>query len=437
MIFYPRTRSKTTIKWWISLMVLLTIGFSPLIHGADTMYERYEDEPVTVRDRTGNRRDIPIILREITENMILYSPQSSPEGELGLPLDNEELRLFYEYPREKWNQAITYMDIGRYKKAIETLRPMGYPLVKFLRIPAKRFNGHAVVYRLYNALIQAESLEEALVLAEHLPMKSLEPRFLQLTFELSEKLVREQRVTESVRAILTLPLSQAGSRELEMVLGVANQVRLQDAYASAKKIYGRLTGLEQSEIVNLAELWLAYLSLQENNPQEAQSYYKKAKTDDKSKKRYSLSQMIEGNLKLNKGEHVEAINELAQGMVYSDVSYDWMPDLLYHSGRTYQQLNNHSAMKNEKNKLVAANIYRQLQLFFPDNPWTEKAQKQLDSLPEPGELKEDKKLPSEQLDEVKKTGSGGSGQLQDYSTGSKQSQESNPSQDPGQSESLY
>lgn len=380
-----------SVRWL--LLLLAGVMAVPTSAFAQRMYNRYEGTDITVRDRTANERDIPIILRDINQESIIYSPMNYQQGTAELPLSNEELRLFYEYPTDQWNNVLRAMRLGNYTEAVELLRPMAYPLVKFLVVPEERFNGHEMVVRLYESLVKADFLDEALYLADKLPLEGLNEDFMSLTIDLANALVEDGDTIKSIRAIQLIPLTAERAPFIPMLLDFAGSLRTRGEYEAALILYGRLRGFPDPEVQQTANLWTAYINILIEQYDTVQSFLDLVGEIDKEERTFSLLRLIQGRLLLAREDKVNAINTIAEGVVASDVSYPWAPDLLFASALCYEQMNEHEAI--EDNKLVAANIYHQLRIFFPTSSWAEKAEVRMASLPVPAEV--EAALPDEEL----------------------------------------
>lgn len=382
-------------------MLLAVTVVSPLME-AQVMYQLYKDEPIVVYDRTGKKRNTPIILRNINQEAIEYSPQNYKKGTLELPLDNEELELYFEYPVKEWNRSLDAMKNGDYKTAIDLLRPIAYPLVKYLVLAEAQFNGHEAVLAFYASLVEGGSLDEALELAPYLPLERLRDDFADLTVELARRLVETGDAIKAIRAIKLIPLASNRMHLLPVMLQFANSLREQGQYDASLILYERIRQLPNSPVERRATLWIAYVNILIDQYDKARSFVAIIGDIDKKEEDYSLRQLVLGRLKLLSNDPVDAIDVISQGVVASDVSYAWMPDLLYASGLAYEGLGNHPLFHKDENapaqqastqiqvkdnKLVAANIYHQLKLFYPDNTWAKDAGERMKALPQPAEIK--------------------------------------------------
>lgn len=372
-----------------------------------SVYDEYKSSPITVRDRTGNNRDVPIILRDINSQAIVYSPINYQEGELELPLSNDQLRLFFEYPKEEWGQVLDALRLSDYKRAADLLRPMGYPLVKYLVLPENRFNGHEVVFKLYSALIDSGQLEEALELADKLPLEILNEQFISRTLDLARAQVEADSIIQAIRTIRLIPISDNNPQFLPLFLEFANLLRSKNQFDAALVIYDRMRTLQDATIRRTATLWTAYINVLTENYASAESFLNVIGEIDQTDPDYSLRQLILGRVQLSKDDYMSAINTISQGVVKSDVSYPWTPDLLYSSGLCYEAMKDHPTIKNSEQ--IAANIYYQLSLFFPKNEWTDKARERMKSLPQSAEVKA--ALPDEVLDQQKRQSSDGASEI--------------------------
>jgi len=389
------------IKPLIALSAVI-VCLSGTLH-AENMYAKYKDTDITVRDRTGNTRDIPIILRDINDTAIIYSPMSYQQGQLELPLSNKELRLFFEYPREEWDKVLAALRLDNYEQAVELLRPMGYPLVKFLVVPEERFNGHEVVIRLYTSLIRSGKLDEALTLARKLPLEALNDTYLELTMELANAMVEVGDTIGAIRAIQIIPMNEKRMQMIPRLMEFANSLRVRSQYEAALILYDRIRHIPNEELQRTSNLWISYINLLLEQYDTAAEYLERVTGLEETDRAYSLYQLIEGRLLLVAGNTADAINTIAIGVVNSDVSYPWMPDLLYASALCYETMGHQAAAAgplpegNIDKRLVASNVYYQLSLFYPDSEWTEKGMARMASLPKPEEVKA--ALPDEVLKE--------------------------------------
>ena len=113
---------------------------------AQDYFQQYGNKPVPVINYSkGQASDQVLSLVGLERgDLILRFPNQS--GEVGLPLDTEELKLEIQYP-EAVKKAYGQIEKGEYKEAIATLRPMVYPVVKYFEVPPENINVHEIIER--------------------------------------------------------------------------------------------------------------------------------------------------------------------------------------------------------------------------------------------------------------------------------------------------
>jgi len=347
---------------------------------------RYGDTPVPVIDESGGR-STQLFLVGRRGDTILFRQSRQGSGTLEMPADTGNLRLRLEYPAAV-NQAEQAVEQGDYERATQLLRPLVYPLLPFMDLSPEKINFHPILELHLRALIEGEFFEEAADLMDRLELGRMPGIIVAQAFELAEALSNAGESREALELMNEIPLSAEREEFLPMVLDFAAKLRENDQLDEAMVLYQRLQQIPGVPMRREAVLWSAYGNVQSGRTASARIFIEEVGAIERDERIFSLKKLIEGliHLEREEPEYTEAMQEISQGVIYSDIRYDWMPELLYTTGICYEALGRPQ---------VARQVYGQVTLFYPQTRWAEKCREAIAKLPEAEEIQRDESVVEE------------------------------------------
>jgi len=336
---------------------LITLLLGTALVGAQTDEElrQLERSNVPVIDRTGGGRS-QVQLVGVEGNEIKIAIEN---GQLMVPMDLPELRLFFRVPDLVGN-AQGLMRAGEYEQAFEMLRPVGYPLLKYVKIPPEKFNIHGTLALFYEAAIRAGDITEARYIANRLPLEEIDPYYTNLSFQLAAKIAENGETQQAMELMEKLPLNAENPELLEFALNFAAQLREQDSLTEALFLYQKLAAMDAPGIKRTATLWNAYCNFRLGNKSIARVFFESVEEIPSDHPDFSLYQLVQGRMLLDENEPEQALIHLSKGIVYGQLSYDWMPELFYLAGKGY---------KDSAYGKASQEVYAQLTTFYPNSKW--------------------------------------------------------------------
>ncbi len=338
-------------------------------------FREFGTAPVEVFNRTGvsTGQGQRLFLMGTDRGDLIFRYQPNDIREIGIPLDTRDLQLFYQTP-SSYDDALELIEAEDFAGGLQELRPIAYPLIRFLSIPPQNFNIHDPVERMVYALSRSDYLDEAVTVVRRLPLQSLPPVFLSHSLFLLERLAQEGQTEDAIGIIATVPLSVERPDSLFMVMNFANKIRDEGKINEALLLYQRLQDIPHPDIQNIARLWTAYCNIQLNRAQTAEVFLERVAELQPEDRAFSLKKLVQGLAYLKRDNYLGAMREVSQGVVFSEVAYPWNAELLYMSGLCYEKLDNLN---------TARQVYGEVVLFYPESPWAAKCEEHLAQLPSP------------------------------------------------------
>ena len=343
----------------------------PMAAFAQTNYMlEYGAKPVPVRNRTGGA-DSKLFLMGVEQNELILRYNPNAREEIAIPLDAADLQIYYTPPKE-YQEHIEMINAGQYDQAVDVMREYAYPLVQYIQLPPQNINIHPIVERFIFALSNSSYFDEAIALVQGLPFDSIDPRYVNYAFTITERLVDAGRTNEALILLNRLPIDESRADLLPKLMLFANRQREAGNITEALFIYERVQAIPNTELADEATLWTAYCNLEMSNLEKAKLFVEMVGPFEPDQEAFALEKLVEGRIYLEEGEDFEAMRNITQGVVAGDVGDACMPELLYLSATLYEGL--------EKPD-VAREIYGEVDLFYGSSPWGEKSRARLAELP--------------------------------------------------------
>ncbi len=362
--------------FFITASLLLASAFPVL---AQDYFAEYGNKPVPVINKTqdANSQEIMTLVNLDRGDIVLQFPNRT--GEVGIPIDNQELKIEIQYP-DSVARAYKMIDDGQYEEAIVELRPLVYPVFKYFKVRPESINAHEIIERYIFALSSSTQGhdEELAELIGRISLKEAPPIFSLHALRYVTRLVEQGKQTEAIKLLNRIPMSTDNEADnaamLNLVMEFADKLREDGALDEALFLYDRIQQAEGTEQAQLATLWSAYCNVVLERYQLASVFVEKAGKFIPEDKPYSLAQLVLGRIRLEKLDYTSAMQEIAQGVVTVDVSYNWAPELIYLAGLCYENLDFPD---------TAREVYNEIMLFYPDNKWAKEAETGITRLPPP------------------------------------------------------
>ena len=256
-------------------------------------------------------------------------------------------------------------------QGIEILRPIVWPLIKALELPSAQTNFHEYIDLYLGALIQAKLADEAKAMVDYFNFKKISVGQTSRVVELINLFVEIGRSRVGFGMMSRLPMDAERADLQEIALDFGTQLRLQGRYKDAVAAYERLFTLEGGLYREKSILWSAYCSSKLGNYDSANVYLSLSEKFKPSEVEFSLKRLIEALILLDTGKPVEAMHAVSQGVVFSRLGLEWIAELMLTSGKAYEAVGRPE---------VAANVYRELIQFYPEDRFAMEAKELLEKL---------------------------------------------------------
>ncbi|MGF1448957.1 MAG: tol-pal system YbgF family protein [Opitutales bacterium] len=368
----------------VLVILLIAVWSAPFMMGQpaaneptpEEFFQRMGERPIPVQ--LGNQRFT--LLRRDQDRLVFQVP-SNTAASFSRGIDDPNLALFLPEP-PAFQQARTQARSGDYDKAVETLRPIAYPLVRYLAIPPEKFNIHGIVELFLESLINSGRTQEAKAILDRHRFDELPSRFAALGLDLAAAFVDQQNDDDALLLIdKVLNQTEGASEEyLPVFLRFTGKLRDSGQWSSAETLYNQIQQLGDAAVAKQAELWIIYISVRRAAEEDmallplSENLLAQLTGVEAATSEYALQRFVEGKIHAVRKEWSEALESFGEAVIYSEVSDSWTPELLYETGRAYRMTDRPEA---------ARSVFEQNILFFRDNPWAQLSQQEADQLPAP------------------------------------------------------
>ncbi|MDG1241017.1 MAG: hypothetical protein P8P52_00470 [Opitutae bacterium] len=353
----------------------------PLIVGASLCAQR-ADATVALDEATAlMRQPLDVVLyrsgvqtkMRLTniENEQIIFQVGNQMGEASIPLNQLGDVFFRIVTNDAYNKAIGAISTETLNPLqLNLLRERNYPMVRFLPIPHDKSIFHEAVKKLFEAIIQSENYEEAILLLRQLEIEKLDPDFEELAIGLSGKLAEQQDYTLASAVLKEIPIESINLSNLNAVLKTAGIIRDHANYEAAKNLYDRVAA--NPEISDLeAQYWSYYCGIYLSLFKDDHLFQQQVERIAPSDSLFSLQQLILGTYYLKREQFPRAMKTISAGIAYARPMDPWTAELMYRSGVAYEAI--------EDSKTAAA-VYDETAKFFPNSKWSTKAREAYDRI---------------------------------------------------------
>ncbi|MGF1484209.1 MAG: hypothetical protein ACFBZ8_07590 [Opitutales bacterium] len=372
----PRRPLITFVVFLLTLIWSTPLLFSQQEPDPEQLFRQLGERPIPVQ--LGNQTYT--LLRRDGERMV-FQVANNPGATFSRGIDDPELTLFLPEP-QAFREAKTQSRQGEWDKVVTGLRPIAYPLVRYLRLPPEKFNIHEIVELFLQALIETGRTNEAKAILDRHTFADLPRTFAGLGLDLATKFVEQGNDSDAL-LLIDKALNQtegASDKYLPIFLKFTGELRDNERWGSAENLYRQIEKMGDAQLAKQAELWIIYINVRRAAEENlallpvSENLLAQLSGVEAGSSEYALQRFVEGKIHAVREEWTEALERLGEAVIYSEVSDDWMPELLFETGRAYRMTEQAAA---------ARSVFDQNVLFFRDNPWALRSQSELDLLPEP------------------------------------------------------
>jgi len=255
---------------------------------------------------------------------------------------------------------------------IALLRPVIWPMIRHLGIPAASINIHPFIDAYLEGLIERDEMEEAYAMILKVPLHGDGAVYIRHALDLAGKLVEKPGFGDRGLILLgRIPVDDNRDELIDLIFHYARYFRERGKLDEALILYERIRSIPETGRFKEALLWTAYCSARLDRVESARLFIGKARPIQTGEHEFSLRQLVLARIALGNQQFERAMEAAARGVVYSRIDYEWIPELLYLSGLCYEALGN---------LRTAQTLYEQLTLFFPARVWAIQGRQRLREL---------------------------------------------------------
>jgi len=335
-------------------------------------WERYGGQPVNINQANQGRSQNLRFVDYDNGNLVARVPQDQGGGQISLPVSTsmaENLRFEYD---EK-SRVDRLEGDGKHAQAVEVLRPVAYPLVKFAPLPKEAYQIHVPVQALLRNLIAGGMLEEASALFGRIPLGESPPAYSGLAVDLARQYADQGEFARVGELARSLPVQPPYSGNIGAVMDLAGKLRGAERYGDVIPLYRSLQDAVPENRRRNIRVWLAYSLVLADRLDEAKKLVDEIEPPARDHRLFSLYKLLQGSRLHRLGEYAEALDTLSRGFVKGESANPWIPEMLFLIGDCYARTEAHTA---------ARNVWKEITLLYRDSPWAEKAEERIAELPE-------------------------------------------------------
>lgn len=322
------------------------------------------EKPLRVRNERGQ---LVQVAGMVGDSLNILLPGNTG-AEVGIDLNAENLRILIEYPK-RFSQIQDAFNRGEFNTPATELREQCTPLFKFLRIPPESTNIHPLVLVYYKSLAAVGDVNLAVRATAEIPMYSdaVPDAFREAADMLLERCVQDGEYQAAEQVISILREQFDDQRFSVLALRTADQLRSQNQFELMERIYGTLTQSKDPAIRQQAQFWAVYSYAVGGNVVAARSLLETLPELRQADEDFNLYCLARGRLALAETNYIEALRYLTRAMVLTSIEDSYKPELYYLIVKSYIE---------SGENLPAQMLTRELNSFYPKNPWTSAVEKE-------------------------------------------------------------
>jgi tetratricopeptide (TPR) repeat protein len=329
----------------------------------------YGNEPVDI-DQTTNGQTQTLSFTGY-ENGMLIAELDDGVGEISLPVSDTMARSLAL--KESLMPQVRELTAGNeYDRALEILRPLAYPLIRFHGIPESFNQLHAPIRGLVDALIASGRLDEAEDVLHRIELDQVDIEYSSLALRLLETLLAEGDYERAAMMTERIPIAGEYAVNIRPIVDAADALRAVGQFEAVIPLYQKLIDVVPESAKENIQMWLAYSLVLDQRPDEATEIIEQLEEPAPEERTYSLYQLLIGSREHSQEEYEAALDRLTRGYVRAQTSFSWVPEMLYLIGDCYERINFPSP---------ARSAWTELTILYPESPWAQRAETSLSALP--------------------------------------------------------
>ena len=339
----------------------------------------YASKPaVIILADKANNRNVELTLKAVNPREFVFT---NPEGGEVVVQKNSKAFNFQVKANDNLTRGMRAAAAQDWDLALNYMRDSIYPLIPLTAMADEVFRVSSYMETFVKALAGAERYKELDAFVQALPLGDISPSLAAEALEAADILARQKQNAAAFAIIDRVKLSEESIPAAMKALG---SLRKNGEYKECLARYTKISNIPGNKDKDIAKLWMIFCDLAIGNRSSADIYLSTIEVK-RDTAEFSLYQMVSGMLKeaAETPDYTGALDLYAEGIVFGNVSDNWMPELLFRTGMAYKQTG----------ELQASNeIFRQISTFYPGDIFSDKAKSEI------VELKEEAKKSSDDED---------------------------------------
>lgn len=369
----PRKRIRRCTSGLVSLIASLAFSATAIGQSDDYVNEywiEYGNEPVEI-EQTNNGRTQILSFTDYQDGMLIAELDGGA-GEISLPVSDSMARTLTI--RDSPMPEVRRLKAGNSQEdALELLRPIAYPLIKFHGIPESFSQLHAPIRSLISSLITTNRLSEAEDVLNRIELDAVDEEYSELAIRLLNAHLDEENFSTAAAMTGKIPVSGKYQVNIRPMVDAADALRAAGKFDAVIPLYRQLVDIVPESSQANINMWLAYSLVLAKRGDEAAELIEKLEEPEPDERTYSLYQLLIGSNEHSQEKYEAALDRLTRGYVRAQTSHSWVPEMLFLIGDCYEQVDF---------PVPARNAWTELTILYPDSPWAKQAESSLASLPE-------------------------------------------------------
>lgn len=321
------------------------------------------------------KRTMLVLSREDTEDgrilLTLQTPNPNSPGRIELEIGGDSnIRLELTRPPEI-DEATKLFEQGHFLESLEILRPIAYPLFKYVDLPRNIFDVHDVIDLTLSAMFKSKQYSEMANVLGRFKFDKIDTKYMSMALAVSEAFIENKQFDIASKLFEKIPFSSTDREQRILAMSFTEKLREAGEYRRAQFFYKRLYALEDFIYRREAQLWIVYCNIRLEQPDLARIFLNEIGEISREEREFSLYQLINARLALLDEDYIKGIRIASEATVFSRLGYSWIPELLYTNAECYEALNKAD---------VATNVYEQVIIFFEGSEWANKSQEKITEL---------------------------------------------------------
>ena len=314
-----------------------------------------------------NGKENPATFKEINGKNAVFT--DSTGADLTVEHGSDTFKFVLKCDADALRAARGFYAKGEWESAILKMRDIVYPIIPLCSMSVDAFPSPDYVEPFADSLLQTNRLKEAKAFALALPLDLAPAPIIVCAVKIADALYEKGDVDGAQKIVEKIELREdAQYAASDAVLKMMGKLRAAGKTKEMLPLYSKF-GSTKNRHSDEFKLWGVYCDVVMGNRMSAEVYLNSI-TLTRADRAFSLGQMIKGQLRATdpkKPDLNAALDMYAEGIVFGNVSSDWMPELLYKTGMGYKTMK----------KFVASNeIFAQIKAMYPQSPYAKLVEKE-------------------------------------------------------------